>query len=779
MSSGHNMIEIICDQYELCQVTEADSVVTDTDQFEDELVKIRRNSETGESLRIIVRSQILFRHFDAAIKYGTIKRVLDPVTMLADALGQTVVPKYLQAHPEWIVELDLLGRAKTVQAAKGETIDNWLKINILGDVWAEYFSDSQEALSSLFAYFTERDAQALHPLEKRLVNEHLHKWHLENPGRMELLSWLQEDPFQRTKFIIWEQQLLLFPEHKVSDWLQQDEIWFALSKFPNRSQLPRLASSLQLPEKIAAFARDFLLDKWQISPEEALPFISGQLNFETNFLQEQLGLLLRAETAISALTYEGLLSLNIPAITSLAKQLIPVEPPTVLSAESSVIAVQEWLEDEYLTFYNSCSLLGKLDETEPYIADFEKWLLQHYNKEMLFSGEGMAYRQISELKSCDWNVPVLMVVFDGLDYLCAREELLPVMQDNGLFPLNKPIPFFSFLPSQTAIAKPVLVAGKMKSQLPDEKPNAVFYKELLRDSLGLSGDDIRSKVDKDGSLLELIQEPAKIYLYLDNQLDREYLHSNLRQYSRKQKYREYIRQRAEEIINCIRDFRNMYGKSLKIAICSDHGYTIIPQNAEVIKISAGEVGKTRTLSGYKAEYIADIPAQHVWKLHPALYGLNEEVILPRGYSCFKSRPLGATHGGCSPQEMAVPWFLLSTERPLAIEPLGFSIEGEIFRKRAANNLVLHIANQNKYQVTLVVLDITGITLSTDMPIRIPPAISQKLQVSFNAAGINKDNVQFVIYYHIKCEAGELDERIIITKPTKGSMSTDFDDDFDI
>ena len=485
-----SMIEIICDQYELCQVTAADSLVTEVDQFEDELAKIKSHSEAGDSLRVIVRNQVLFRYFDAAIKYGATKQVLDPVAMLTKELHQTVAPRYLEVQPQWVVELDLLGRAK-VQPSHGETIETWLKRILLGDIWTEHFPGSQEDLSALFAYFTGRNEQDLHPLEKHLVNEHLQKWHRQNPGRAELLSWLQEDPFQRTKFAIWEQQLSLFPDNKISDWLQQDDIWFELSKFPNRSQLPRLFSSLQIPEKIATFARDFLAEKWQVSPEKTIPFISGKLDFEANFLLTHLGQLLRDETAISSSVYDSIVALNIPKVTFLAKQLILAGIPSTISGESSVAEVQGWLEDEYLPFYNSCSLLGKLAATEPYLTNFEEWLQQHYKKEMLFNGEGMAYRQISQLKGCSVDDPILMVVFDGLDYLCACEELLPVMQENGLFPLNEPTPFFSFLPSQTEIAKPVLVAGKMKSQIPDEKPNAIFYKELLQGCLGLSGDDIR------------------------------------------------------------------------------------------------------------------------------------------------------------------------------------------------------------------------------------------------------------------------------------------------
>jgi hypothetical protein len=772
------MIEIICDLYELCLVNEGDILVTEVDQFEDNLAQIKSHSTTGESLRVIVRNLVLFRHFDAAIKYGVTKKILDPVKMLSEALQQSVSPRYLHEKPEWVVDLDLLSKAKKFPSS-GEAIENWLKRVLLGDAWGDKFSASQENLSAIFAYFTGREEENLHPLEKYLVNKQLQKWLQENTGKTELLTWLQEAPFQRTKFAIWEQKLSLFPGSKISDWLQQDDIWFELSKFPNRTQLPLLVSSLQIPEKIAAFARDFLLGKWKVSPEEAMPFISGKLDFEINFLKEQLRQQLQVGETISSSVYDRIVALNIHEVTSLAKQLILADPPSLIPKESSVSVVQEWLEDEYLPFYNSCSLLGKLAETKPYLESFEDWLLLHYKKEMLFNGEGMAYRQISQLKGCSVDEPILMVVFDGLDYLCASEELLPIMQNNGFFPLNEPTPFFSFLPSQTDIAKPVLVAGKMKSQIPDEKPNAVFYKELLQGCLGLSGNDIRSKTDKDGTLLELIQEPAKIYLYLDNQLDREYLHSNLHQYSRKRKYGDYICQQTKKIVQCLNDFKDLYGKSLKVVICSDHGYTILPKDADVIKVTASKISKTRTLSGYEPKHIEGLSEQNMWKLHPDLYGLHEEMIVPRGYSCFNSRPYGATHGGCSPQEMAVPWFLLSDEKPTAFEPLSFSFGGEIFRKRSENQIVLNISNPNRYAVTIVEMEVSGIETSSSLPIKIGKNDTQRLHSSFNASSIGENNIEFSIRYRIKSMAGEAGKSLIIKVPTKGAMSTDFDDDFDI
>ena len=56
-----------------------------------------------------------------------------------------------------------------------------------------------------------------------------------------------------------------------------------------------------------------------------------------------------------------------PDVTSLAHQLYPVNPPADLSLDYSIDDIQKWLDNEYLPFYNSCALLGLVDETEPYI----------------------------------------------------------------------------------------------------------------------------------------------------------------------------------------------------------------------------------------------------------------------------------------------------------------------------------------------------------------------------------------------------------------------------
>ncbi|MCI5119073.1 MAG: hypothetical protein D3913_14255, partial [Candidatus Electrothrix sp. LOE1_4_5] len=272
----------------------------------------------------------------------------------------------------------------------------------------------------------------------------------------------------------------------------------------------------------------FLEKQWDEEPEQALSFLSGRLDFEEKFLQERLTEQLRSAVALPLSTCEKLLALsNFPEVLTLARQLRPVQEPSPLSSDSSVETVRAWAANEYLPFYASCSLLSRLNATEPHIRAFEDWLQHHYT-DMLFEN-GMAYQQTTRLRSCiDNREPVLIYVFDGLDYLSACEAFLPVMEEQNLFPADGLLPYFSFLPTQTPIAKPVLIGGRMQEQLPDEKPTTLLYKKLLQNYLSVPEDAVRSATDRDATLLELIQERADIYLYLDNFLDRELLHGNIR-----------------------------------------------------------------------------------------------------------------------------------------------------------------------------------------------------------------------------------------------------------
>ncbi len=771
------MIEIVCDQYGLYSDKDFDSVISEISQYESELLTIEGHAKEGKSLRVLVRNPVVYKWLDAAIKYGATKRIVKPGRELANQLGFQIVPEYLEQNQYWVGELNLIEKSKKISAT-GMTIDTWLKHTLLGEAWIKSPPALADDLSKILNLLGSCDENKIHPLERYLINECLVCWGQIKFEFSELFAWLIENPYERSRYLVWEQRLSSFPVEKISAWMQQKNIWFELSSLTNRHKLPRLNTSIKNPEFIITFARSFLDQEWEKSPDKALSFISGFLDFESNFLLEKLRQQLNSEMPISDSLYNGLTKLKeFPEVLELADHLLPKKSPSKFSTNCSFNEIQAWIADDYLPFYNSCALLGMLEETVPYVQMFEKWLEQHYT-ELLF-GDGMAYQQLSQIKNCvAAGKPVLMIVFDGLDYTCARDDLLPVMQENGLYPSNDIVPYLSFLPTQTYISKPALVGGRLKSQLPDEIPTAQYYKQLLTEYIGISKDDIRSKTEREGNILELIQEPASVYLYLDNHLDQELLHKNLRQHLRQKKYKEYVKKQGEEIAKCMADFKDLYGKSLKLVITSDHGHTILPQNTGIINIPLKKSDKARTITDIKPEENEDMDHENIWTLNPDIYGLSSKMSIPKGYYCFGKKPLGATHGGCTPQEMAVPWFVLSDTKPGPPKELSYSIEGEIFRKRANNLLKIVISNSNPYQIFVTQFKIEGVSNPFNLPLMIGGNSIYKIEFQFNASLISESYIKFLIIYCFNGPSGSMKSELTITVPTTGAMTTEFDDEFD-
>ncbi|MGM0597751.1 MAG: hypothetical protein ACQES9_12015 [Myxococcota bacterium] len=770
------MIEIICDQYGLYPDEDFDSVIFDSSQYESELEKIEGYAKEKQSYRAVVRSPVIYKWLDAAIKYGVTKRLITPANELVDQLGFQNIPDCLKQNQHWIGELDLIEKSKQVPA-KGSSAEAWLKQILLGRTWTKTNPNSAEDLSDILNFLGHCEVGTVHPLRERLISDCLQNWCQLQFEFSELFFWLKDNPYERSKYLIWEQLLSNFPEDRIASWMQQNNIWYELSLFPNRNELPQLEVPIKIPEYIITFTRLFLKKEWEKSPEETLAYITGHLDYERHFLLEKLRQILNNEIPISDTLYHGLTKLKgFSDVIELAEKLHPKKCPSEISSDCSFNELQTWLEYEYLPFYNSCALLGRVEETLPYIQNFETWLEQHYT-ELLF-GKGMAYQQLLKVKHLTkTGESVLMIVFDGLDYLSARDDLLPVMENNGLYPSNGIGPYLSVLPTQTYIAKPALVGGRLKSQLPDEIPNAKYYQQRLSEYIGISSENIRSKTDRDGTLLELIQEPAAVYLYLDNHLDQELLHRSYRQHLRQKKYSEYVKKKGIEIAECLKDFKELYGKSLKLVVSSDHGYTIIPKNTGTIDVPLKKTDKTRTVADIDLKGDAD-NEENIWTLNPDLYGLNVKMSIPKGYYCFQRKPLGATHGGCTPQEMAVPWFVFSEAKPETPQELSFSVEGEIFRKRSENQLNLKISNTNPYQIYITQLEMEGLTTYFNLPIVIGANSISVIKAQFDASSVVESYINFSIIYCFNGPTGSMNSELTITIPTTGAMATDFDDDFE-
>ncbi|MBI9047160.1 MAG: hypothetical protein JEZ06_21920 [Anaerolineaceae bacterium] len=772
------MIKIVCDQYELRLSSDQDYQVLEKSDYEEALERMIHAEESEPDYAIVVRNPALFDWFDSPAKQcGMPIVVLDPCKILAKALNISDLPEIFKINPKWIVELNLLELASNDPIRPGEKAEFWLNRCLLGNGWDEEHL-SFENLSKVIIFFLNHKEDNLHEFYLGLIKRQLNYWRKNSDEMKDLIGWLSIDPFSRSKYLAWEFCLRFFPSERVSEWLQQNDIWYTLSLLPNRQRfIDCMDVSIQLPENIAKFLRSFLHETWDVSPSTAVSFISGKFVYENKFLIEKIEGCLKNGILLEQDVLSKLSDLPFSDVLELVNQLTPVREPMPLDKDAKVEQVQEWIRDQYLPYYNHCSIFQRLELTEPFVNQYEIWLKKQYEG-LIINGKGMAYRQLPALKTDLMNGPFLMIVFDGLDYFSAQEDLAPHLKERGLFPTQLLKPFLSFLPSETPIAKPSLVAGRLHSQLAPDDQAVSSYQELLRDALKLPKTEIRSATDKDASLTELLQEPAKAYLYMDNQLDREYLHVVMSPYLRRKKYRQYLQKQAVAIAESVGLFKEMYDQDLTVCICSDHGATIIPKTALVIPIPENCSAKSRSLYAEKCKTGIDFEDLHVWRLNPDCFGIENEMIIPLGYNCFGKRPLGATHGGCSPQEMAVPWFILGSEVPKELFPLDFLIKGDIYRKRRDNQLTICISNPNDHDVSITSCTVGEHDLSAYLSVSIHKNGFQEIIFNFNAEAIKDGYVNFEVKYHMRTYFSEADASCSLKVETTGAMSVEFDNEFE-
>jgi hypothetical protein len=165
-------------------------------------------------------------------------------------------------------------------------------------------------------------------------------------------------------------------------------------------------------------------------------------------------------------------------------------------------------------------------------------------------------------------------------------------------------------------------------------------------------------------------------------------------------------------------------------------------------------------------------------LKPGLFGLHEEMAMPLGYGCFGKRPKGAAHGGCSPQEVAVPWFILSFQKPEPAIPPTVAVDGEIYRKRKNNRLKVSFSNPNNYALSIVEIYLPGIEFITPLPLRVQPNQVGCLEATIDATGVSEILVDLQGTFTMRHRFGKEISSVGLKIETKGAMVDEFDDDFE-
>jgi len=153
----------------------------------------------------------------------------------------------------------------------------------------------------------------------------------------------------------------------------------------------------------------------------------------------------------------------------------------------------------------------------------------------------------------------------------------------------------------------------------------------------------------------------------------------------------------------------------------------------------------------------------------------------RGYAYVESKPKGAVHGAVTPQEAVVP-FMSYDQRTAddAYHGLKVSIDGEIRRRRAENELQLRITNPNTSPVIIDSVSVRLAEVAGRATVSIEAGQSVEVGLTLDASNLLRPTVTLPVDLRLRANGQARDFHDELTLPTVGAAvsDTEFEEEFD-
>ena len=394
-------------------------------------------------------------------------------------------------------------------------------------------------------------------------------------------------------------------------------------------------------------------------------FISGKLKEEwevvCGFLKENP---IQEENIVSSLLGKAL---EYQDIYEDIRKYIPVpSPPLELNEEN----IEDWVE-RYFAFYLYTRQIGKPENTEKFVKIFEDFILKHYfgSTDFFTQHSVLTLRQKIE-ENLKLKRRLLVLVIDGLSYAYYRETER-IFGSSGSF-------LFSTLPTVTEINKQRILSGLLDLKATYNEITEKFY-----------GDHRWGKANSNkNSLKDFLKRDYDLFIYWENQFD-NYIHQPM---AFEKRFRDHV-----EMLNRIsKDVESFLESGGIVLLLGDHGYTTLPQNeANKIDFFNEEVKITHN----RVLEVKNRDKKHILSINN-VHWIEDNVAIVQGYHYFNSLPRGATHGGATPEEIIVPFFIIEKEREKVFTILNFDFLEKKYLRKKKHSTTFIIDNPNTYEVMI-------------------------------------------------------------------------------
>lgn len=766
-------IEIAFDPYKIDTDGSGFKIQTCEDYIRARLY-IREKLKNNESPILVVKNRGLNPWFKDLQWHATFRSV-SPQETLKNLIERRELPKILEQFPQKIVDFNLINLAHTDPIRPGQSALDWILEVTISFPWIRENLIERSDVAQVIEWFVNKRNTPIDNFLLQLCIDKFQIWKNRSVFR-DLLQWLEPFPFERAYVFCLCQILQSYPDFLKAKWLQTDGQWNQFCQLPDNTKWLkeiRVMCDIQLTPPLNVQIKEYLSAR--IDSEglviDVVKVLSGVLKVEEEIITSYLK---KSGKKKSNLNREILQVLRDKfregGLNEQLLRLEPIDRPTPLLIDSKFVDVLTWLKEYYFPYSTWCRAVEREDLLEETALNFENWFINNYGR-LLSEQPGNFVCGVRK------NVnpfivagsSILLVIADGLSFQWT-EYVIKCFRAAGLYLEKDPEMILSMIPSISEVSKPFIITGlDLSDSLQFKQLNLGYYNTLFREAYsGFVGKNVVA-TDSSDSLISLLREDSKVYLYLFNEID-EIAHKHSNSDLRDSNIKRAIDSLASSIKLAIQNYESLHRNSLKAVVVGDHGYLPLPREVKTVEVDESiESSHGRVVRGHEIE------GCHLIELNGEIHSFV------KGFSLIGKKTRGCVHGGLTPEELVVPFVVFSSTPPTPVQSPSLSIQGEIRRGYGECEFKIEITNPNPYQLRIEVVEVDFLEISESLPVEVSAKSTRELHGILNASNIHDQQV--ILHYQIQSVylgQSKNDRGKIALKTTGAALSDEsFEREFDV
>jgi len=445
------------------------------------------------------------------------------------------------------------------------------------------------------------------------------------------------------------------------------------------------------------------------------------------------------------------------------EKLIAAAPPSDPDPTWSVEQWLDWATEEYLPYFAWVIRNNQPREIQIDRAHrFEDWLIDTYPE--LLSQASFSYHQLGRIKELfDTNATdvILWFIIDGMTWWQGK-KLVDFCAERHIEGISIQ-PTISVLPTITSISKKALVEGYLASSDTNASIAHILKDRLMREDKYL---EVHTHAH---SLEQAFTADLQPGLYT-------LLYSSLAHHSHEEQgftdnesidghLRLIARLIEEGFNNCLRQ-----GMRVKACISSDHGSTLLPNDARVLAVpnfahilkdedvleehlagnaqSIFQSSRVCATESMPNEYDLNALEKDWHYLQKDAFSLPQHIFIPKGYSAVKRHSKGWMHGGATPEEVVVASIEMHPAKIDFTDPV-VTLTGFLQLNRVGT-LHITIGNTNVFPIRVVQLVVADSTITMRQhTISSNRAITTEVTIP----AVNSQEATYLIHWRLTCAGG--------------------------